>query len=75
MRLSQRSFTKSSICSSFIVTRVVICIIHISARRSKHEMIRQKTFNEAAFLGCEEKELMGNSVLETGEEYYMLFFN
>lgn len=75
MRLSWRSFTKSSIYLSLTATKVVIYTTNISSHRSKHEVIKQEAFNKAAFGGgVHEKEVMGNSLRNRGE-CYMLFFN
>lgn len=75
MRLSGRSFVKSCMCSCFITMKVVTYIINISSHRSECEMIKQETFNQAAFGGWEEeKELMDNTVLETGESITCHFF-
>lgn len=74
MRLSWRSFTKLSIYSSLTATKVVIYTTNTSSHRNKHEVTKQEGFNKAAFGGgVQEKEVMGNRVLETGESITCYF--
>lgn len=72
--LSWGSFPKPNIFSSCRVTTLVIYIIQMTSRRSKHEMIKQEAFNQAALgEGGREKELNGYRVLETGESITWYF--